>query len=96
MSVSPCTYDVVNGELRTVPRFFSNGKVYNGFVRANNVDVGTEICPGIVLGALYWDDGTTTEVVVPPGCEGAIERFGELKEHRIHRRPSQVLLILRQ
>lgn len=95
MSSYPCVYDPINRELRTVPSFFNNGKAYAGFVRARGVGVGAQVAPGQVLGSLYWIDGTTLPLVVPDGCHGEIESFGHVNEYRIHRRPSQVLLILR-
>ncbi|MCG8417293.1 MAG: hypothetical protein MJE77_05030 [Proteobacteria bacterium] len=95
MTIPPCIYDAVNHEIRTVPAFFNNGKVYAGFVRAEGLKIGAQVFPGQVLGALQWEDGTAEPLLAPPGCRGQIDRFGSIKEHRIHRRPSQALLILR-
>ncbi|MCG8419954.1 MAG: hypothetical protein MJE77_18635 [Proteobacteria bacterium] len=96
MTTIPCIYDSINGELRTVPAFFNNGKVYSGFTLARGIAVGTTVHPGQVLGTLQWDDGTASPLVVPDNCRGEIERFGTIRDHRVHRRPSQVFLIMRQ
>ena len=91
-----CVFDSINGELRTVPAYFKGAKVYSGFARAQNVAEGTFIRPGQVLGMLRWDDGSVTPLIAPANCRGRIERFGQIREALVHRRPSQVLLIVKE
>ena len=91
--MEPVSYDALNGELRTVRRFFVEKAEAVLMIRWKlGIKKGAVIAPGDLLATIVWDESPDEPILAPAECAGEVDRTNRrIPYERIRRRTIPLL-----